>query len=364
MCQCQPAMYQGESVGTILTRKRKDGSPAYMARVRIVRDGQTIKDTETFSTLASAKAWVAKRETELTDPTKRPPSEDPPLRDVITLYLAEATRKQGRTKQQVLKAIKTLPIADMRCSSIKSADIVAMAKSLKQGREPATVASYMSHLSGVFAIARPAWGYHLDEREMSDAFNSTNRLGYTGKSRYRERRPTLEELEKLLQHFRRVRIRRKTSVPMVDIIVFAIFSCRRQEEITLLRWDDLDEKHSRIFVRDMKHPTEDGFSQWLELTPEALAVIQRQPRTSEYIFPYTTDAISAAFTRACDFLRIDDLRFHDLRHDGVSRLFELGWSIPKVATVSGHSSWQSLKRYSHIRQNGDKYADWKWKDVV
>jgi integrase len=79
------------------------------------------------------------------------------------------------------------------------------------------------------------------------------------------------------------------------------------------------------------------------------------------IFPYNTDAISAAFTRACKLLGIEDLRFHDLRHDGISRLFEMGWNIPQVAVVSGHRSWQSLKRYTHIRQRGDKYADWKKK---
>jgi len=59
-------------------------------------------------------------------------------------------------------------------------------------------------------------------------------------------------------------------------------------------------------------------------------------------------------------LGIDDLHFHDLRHEGCSRLFELGWTIPQVASVSGHRSWQSLKRYSHLRQSGDKLACWRW----
>jgi integrase len=116
-----------------------------------------------------------------------------------------------------------------------------------------------------------------------------------------------------------------------------------------------------VLVRDMKHPGEKiGNDQWVDLPPEALAVVERQPQSGERIFPASTDAVSAAFTRACQFLGIDDLHFHDLRHDGVSRLFELGWSIPQVACVSGHRSWQSLKRYTHIRQRGDKYAGWRW----
>lgn len=54
------------------------------------------------------------------------------------------------------------------------------------------------------------------------------------------------------------------------------------------------------------------------------------------------------------------MHVHDLRHEGITRLFEMGLTIPHVAAVSGHSSWTSLKRYSHIRQSGDINAGWKW----
>jgi integrase len=70
------------------------------------------------------------------------------------------------------------------------------------------------------------------------------------------------------------------------------------------------------------------------------------------------------FARARQFLVILDLHFHDLRPDGVSRLFEKGLSIPQVGSVSGHRAWSSLKRYTHLRQIEDKYADWKWLSVV
>ena len=104
----------------------------------------------------------------------------------------------------------------------------------------------------------------------------------------------------------------------------------------------------------------------------ALAIIKTMSRDKERIFPYTADAIGAAFTRACYTLGInhkdmpDDerLHFHDLRHEGVSRLFEMGWDIPHVALVSGHRSWSSLQRYAQIRQKGDKFKDWKWLEAV
>jgi integrase len=80
--------------------------------------------------------------------------------------------------------------------------------------------------------------------------------------------------------------------------------------------------------------------------------------------PYSTDAISAAFARACKILGIEDLRFHDLRREGISRLFEVDRTIPQVAAVSGHRSWTSLKRYTHIRHSADKYQNCKWKPIV
>ena len=97
---------------------------------------------------------------------------------------------------------------------------------------------------------------------------------------------------------------------------------------------------------------------------EALQIIHSMPKRHEEIFPYCGDTIGTNFTRACQFLEIIDLHLHDLRHDGISRLFEIGRNIPQVAAVSGHRSWSSLKRYTHLRQTGDKYAGWKWFSVL
>ena len=173
----------------------------------------------------------------------------------------------------------------------------------------------------------------------------------------------ISKLDQLMEHFRRVRDHRPSSLPMQKIIAFALFSTRRQEEITLLRWDDLDD--DRILVRDMKHPGDKkGNNVYCELPSEALAIIKSMPRVEPEIFPYSTDAVSAAFTRACKILGIADLRFHDLRHEGISRLFEMGRTIPQAAAVSGHRSWTSLKRYTHLRQSKDKYESWNWKALI
>ncbi len=353
-------------MASISERQRKDGSTAYMAQIVIKREGQIVhRENKTFDTKRKATAWAARREEELDQPDALADHDNPKLADVIDQYTTESRKTIGRTKRQVLGTIKKDQLAQMRCSRIASKDLIAFANRIGERAKPQTVSNYLSHLAAVFAIARPAWGYPLDQQAMTDAFAVAKRLGVTGKSKERERRPTMQELEKLMTHFGKVRERRKDSLPMQAIIAFAIYSTRRQEEILRVRWADLDEQHSRLLVRDMKHPDDKaGNHQWLDLTQEALAIIHAQPRAGERIFPYSTDAVSAAFTRAGKFLEIDDLHFHDLRHHGISRLFEIGWSIPKVATVSGHQSWQSLKRYTHIRQSGDCMAGWGWLDQV
>jgi integrase len=359
-------------MGTIITRTRDDGTKAYRAQIVRKKGGKIVhRESETFERQAAAKAWLSARETALKQPGALERVEDPILADVIDRYIAESARI-GRTKLQALNKIKTYAIALLRCSKIGSTQIIEFAQEIKerQGIQAATVSNYLSHLGAIFTIARPAWGYPLDDKAMDDAFLVGNRLGITGTSRRRERRPTLAELDKIMTYFGR---RKVGTMPMQNIIAFAIFSTRRQEEITLIRWPDYepasDGEPARVLVRDMKHPGEKiGNDTWCDLPPEAAAIIEAMPRQGDLIFPYNSRSVSANFTRACQMLEIniegmadhDCLHFHDLRHDGVSRLFEMGATIPRAASVSGHKNWQSLQRYTHIRKTGDKYAGWKW----
>lgn len=346
-------------MGTIISRPRKDGTLGHTAQIVRKRNGEIVwSEAQTFDRRKAAEAWLARREAELAQPGAMERKDDPPLGQVIDRYIAESKKRIGRTKAQVLRTIKSSDIAELRCSKIGSADLIAFAQSLPV--QPSTVQNYLSHLGAIFRIARPAWGYPLDRQAIQDAFVVAKKLGVTGKGKSRDRRPTLEELDRIMEHFGEVKARRPLTAPMQKIIVFALFSTRRQDEITRITWADYDK--TRVMVRDMKHPGDkEGNDTWCELPPEASAVIETMPKVDQRIFPYSAGAISAAFTSACKVLGIEDLHFHDLRHEGISRLAEMGRTIPQAASVSGHRSWASLKRYSHLRQTGDKYENWKWK---
>jgi integrase len=354
-------------MGTIVPRKRKNGTTAFLAKVSIMRDGELHRENKTFDRKPAATAWIAKREGELSKPgaISKIKTGGKTLADAIDRYILESTAPLGKTKTQVLEAIKRYDIAGMKCEAISSSELSDFARELSSGRTPATVTNYMSHLSAVFAIASPAWGYELNYNAMRDAQKVLKKLGIMGKAEERERRPTLDELDALLNHFTEMNKRRPEAIPMPQIIAFAIFSTRRQEEICTIKLSDFEEDESRVLVRNMKHPGQKiGNDVWCELTPEAVRIIKSVDYGQDRIFPFNHKSVSSSFTRACSFLDIDDLRFHDLRHDGVSRLFEMGRTIPQAASVSGHRSWQSLQRYTHMRKKGDKYEGWKWLDIL
>ena len=101
-----------------------------------------------------------------------------------------------------------------------------------------------------------------------------------------------------------------------------------------------------------------------ELTPQALKVILSMPRTSEFIFPYNPKSVGTAFRRHRERVGIDDLQFHDLRHEGISRLFEKGKRDHFVMKTSGHQSRDCLDRYVNIEKKGDKFKNWHWLEWV
>lgn len=359
-------------MGTITTRKRRDGSAAYTAQIRITQKGATVyQESQTFDRKAIAQAWIKKRESELAAPgaIEKANRRGVSVKEMIELYLEEyeKLRPLGKTKRATLKAIGETWLGKVEDKDITSQILVeyAMHRMEKDGIQAQTVGNDLAHLGAVLSVARPAWGYDIDPVAMPDARRVLRKMGAVTSSKERNRRPSLDELDKVLAYFCAMRDRRRQEIDMVRAVGFALFSTRRQEEITRIRWDAMDEAKQLVLITDMKNPGQKyGNDVWCYVPDEAWAILKSMPRVSEFVFPYNARSISASFTRACLFLEIEDLHFHDLRHDGVSRLFEMGWDIPKVASVSGHRDWNSLRRYTHLRGNGDPYKDWPWLELI
>jgi integrase len=140
-------------------------------------------------------------------------------------------------------------------------------------------------------------------------------------------------------------------IPMSILVQFALVSAMRLGEICRIRIEDVDFDRKTVLIRQRKDPKRKASNdQVVPLVGDALAMIQKQigDKTTGRIFPYSSRSSSAAFTRACKLLGIEDLRFHDLRHAATVQLFRMGLDIPRVAMITGHKSWENLRRYTNL----------------
>lgn len=276
-------------------------------------------------------------------------------------------KKIGYTKQQVCKRLLEY-WGGYRLGEITTATISDYAmKRQRQGLAPPTVLGELIYMGvvlqhgGILAANQDALRAKLS---LAGAVKTLRNTGAVGDAKKRKRRPTEEELEKLREFFLS---RPRSQVPVWEIILFAIGTCMRLGEIVGpdgIVWEDVDEARRVVTIRGRKDPTDpDGFDQTIPLLTghavvlgqviDPLAIILRQQsayRKTGRVFPHSLNSVSLPFTQACQKLGIDDLHFHDLRHDGISRMFVPGgYSIPEVAAVSGHKSWKNLQRYTQIR---------------
>jgi integrase len=207
-------------------------------------------------------------------------------------------------------------LGDMAAEALTIDDLIAWcAQRAEEGAGPYTLNMEVSKLGTVLRYAAAAKRLTLPD-VIGQARPLLSHTGLIGGGNLRTRRVTEDELVRLLE---------AVSPWMADVVVFAVATAMRREEIVRIAWADLDAKKKLVVIRDRKHPRKKrGNDEWVPLLGVAWEVVQAQPRREERIFPRHPQTISKAFKAACDKLGIADLHFHDLRHEGTSRLFESG----------------------------------------
>ncbi len=170
-------------------------------------------------------------------------------------------------------------------------------------------------------------------------------MGYIEAAGERDRRLTDDEIEAIKRN-----LCKQVSVRMADIIDFCLQSCMRISEVCRITWSDVDEQARTVIIRDRKHPTKKfGNHCVVPLLNGSFETLIRQPKRDERVFPHHPINLSRKFKTAADNAGVRNVVLHDLRHEGISRLFEIGFAIQEVALVSGHTNWRTLKRYTHLR---------------
>lgn len=212
-----------------------------------------------------------------------------------------------------------------------------------------TIAGDLSYIGVVLSWAKDVKHYDIDETIAKKVRAGLKQRGFDTRSEEREREITREELEQIFAEYEKKAGRQ--IIPMRDIILFALHSAMRQDEICRIRIEDFKRDAKTVVIRDRKHPEKKkGNHQTVPLFEGAMMLAEKYAgdRKAGKIFNYNSKSVSASFTRICKKCRIEDLHFHDLRHSAIGILFELGLQIHQVAVISGHSDWKMLKRYTHI----------------
>ncbi|WP_225548172.1 tyrosine-type recombinase/integrase [Chromobacterium violaceum] len=343
-------------MATITKRLNSKGELSYRAQVRVKKNGRTVfSEARTFPTQKLAKDWAARLEHKLKEPGEmdRRRARGVGLGELIDTYLAdpEVVERVGRTKRYALQLVRKWPIAEKPAGDLTSADLIEHARDRKAaGTGPATIAHDISYIKSVLEYARLTLLMPVSGRVVEDAMPQLQQLDLVSKSRQRERRPEEGELQPILAALRDRSRRAGGFIPSATIVEFSIYSAMRISETCRLRWDDLDEQSRTVVIRQRKDPRKKKLNdQVVPLLGEAWDIVMAQPRIDERIFPYNARSVSAAWQRVRNKLGIEDLRFHDLRHEGTSRLFELGHGIHEVSMVNGNRSWATLKRYTNLK---------------
>lgn len=331
-------------MASVVKRIKANGEIVYDCSIKIRKHGEVVhREKKSFNKQKLAKDWGMRRETELQELTVYKKREYLSLSTVIEQYLKEF-EPPGRSKLFDLTKLLKRDIAKANVHTLTHKDLIQHIRERNKECLPQTAANDLIWIGVALRTMKGVIDLDTDLTIFSTAREILYAEGLIGKGHHRTRRPSKKELWTLSRYL----YDKHKNIPMLQLMWFAIYSARRQSEIVQLRWEDLNHDNRTILVRNLKDPRIKKKSKLAKLPRSAYKIVLKQPRVSEFIFPYNNKTVGAYFTQSCKMLGIIDLHFHDLRHHAVSLLFEKKLSIVEVQQISLHESWSSMQKYVNL----------------
>ncbi|GAA6184910.1 site-specific integrase [Aliiglaciecola sp. NS0011-25] len=336
---------------SITKRASKNGN-SYSVRVRSKEKGVVIfSKSKSFKSKVLAVKWakstVNKVESNLDNTTFD--LIECTLGQLIERYLEmkqKSGRPIGRSAFFAFRQILNYPIAKILTNRLNAKDIVNFAIDRRDSPStpsPSTIAVDISCLRKVLKIARPLLGINITDQAVTEAYPALHDLKLISRSDRRERRLQGDEFQLLLTSLKRKESHPHCQIPYHDIFLLSILTCCRISELCNMQWKDLNIDNATIIVRDRKNPNGSiGNNSVLPLLGDALNIVRRQPKLDNRIFPFNSKSITTGFRRTINQLGIKNLRYHDLRREGASRLIEEGYSLEETARITGHNDLNIL----------------------
>lgn len=358
-------------MGTIVKR----GELQWQAKIR--KKGFPVQ-SRTFMYKDDAEKWIRATEHELETSgfVDRREAEKNSLAEVLQRYKREISPSKKSAEIEAIKIdviLRDSALAKLKMSAITSTAIAAWRDRRLKHVTGATVNREIDIISSVLNHARREWGIHVE--------NPIPYVKRPEKARARDRRfSSLEEqylLDALAGGERKADgtfgkgARNKWIAPLVCL---AFETAMRRGEMLALRWENVDLERRVAFLPDTKN----GDSRDVPLSSRAVAILSELPcHAEEYeskkagrsgpVFPITAIALRRGFERAIDRAQLkyaddcrkshkppisgflDDVHFHDTRHEAASRIAEKLSNILELSAVTGHKDVRMLKRYYHPR---------------
>jgi integrase len=337
-------------VATIQERKTRAGKPHY--RVQIRRKGRPTQSA-TFERKTDAKRWAQETEAVIREGRhfKIGEAHRHTLGAMVDRYLQTVVPhlKSAKDRRRHLlwwkEQLGTYVLAEVTPALISEVRDRLAAETTRRHtqRNPATVVRYLAALSHAFTIAVNEWQW-VDS-------NPVIKVRKPREARGRVRFLSDEERSRLLEA-----CRQSGNPHLYPVVVLAVATGMRQGEIMHLTWEDVDLKRGRITL----HATKNNERRVVPLVGHALETLITHAKIrrldTALVFPARQQGATRPINLRAPWLaslkraRIQDFRFHDLRHSAASYLAMNGASLAEIAEVLGHKTLQMVKRYAHLSE--------------
>lgn len=325
-------------------QRRKSG---FQAQIRRKGFPQVSK---VFPSRKEAESWSRLVESEMDRGIfqDRSEAESNTLADILIRYLNEVTphKKSALTESiRINRMLRDEPLCKYKASALSGKLLAQWRDHRLKEVSGSTVNRELNLISHAINIARKEWEIHIS--------NPVELIRRPKENKARERRLSSEEemrlMEALDEPARDVegRFQQGTrNIWLRPIIILAIETAMRRGEILSLQWKNICLEKRTALLPDTKN----GERRVIPLSKRAIRLIEELPHSTDgRVFPVSEEGLKRAFSRLCNRSGIENLHFHDLRHEATSRLFEKGLNLMEVASITGHKTLQMLQRYTHLR---------------
>lgn len=298
----------------------------------------------TFKTSQEAQVWARQIENEMDRGifVSRGEAERVTLGELIQRYRDEVLpEKRGKHFSPALNAIEPV-LGKYSLAAISSKLVNDYKKDRLKTVSSETARKEINLLSRLIDLAGKEWGMPLPS-------NPCAMVSRPAPGKARDRRLEGDEFNRLLA---------ECEPRMGALVRVAIETAARLGELLSVRWTDIDLEKQVMIVRgiDGRGTKNDDAFRAVPLSRSAVVVLEELkalPLSIDgrvFYWWKAADSFNKTWRRICERAGVEGLRFHDLRHEATSRLFEKGvFDSMEVASITGHKTLQMLKRYTHLR---------------